>query len=413
MRKLIISLLSPCIFIFVAQAQNRTLEFYISQGNKNSPLLIDFQNQINSAALDSILVKAAQKPQVDANAQLMYAPVFGKLGYDDAITNGGNYSSAVSASQYFLNRNVLNNKYQGIRTQKQSLANQKKVSENDLRRVITNQYLTSYADFSDLSFNESFLKLMLQEKELLKTLVDHGVYKQTDFLSLLIETQTQEMLILQLYAQFKKDFRLLNQVCGINDTGKYALALPVINANAPINIAMSPLLMQYKIDSLKIINDKWAIDLRYKPKFNWFTDAGLMSSTPQNFYQHLGFSAGINFSIPIYDGHQRKYETQKLDIQEDSRSSYQRFFITQYDQQMKQLTDELTSIRQLEQQLKKQTNSSTELITLAKSQLNMGNMPITEFINAVKNYLGINHALNQTQIREFQIINEMNYLLQK
>ena len=138
-----------------------------------------------------------------------------------------------------------------------------------------------------------------------------------------------------------------------------------------------------------------------------------MSSTPQNFYQHLGFSAGINFSIPIYDGHQRKYETQKLDIQEDSRSSYQRFFITQYDQQMKQLTDELTSIRQLEQQLKKQTNSSTELITLAKSQLNMGNMPITEFINAVKNYLGINHALNQTQIREFQIINEMNYLLQK
>jgi outer membrane protein TolC len=413
MRKLIGLLLLSCTCFGEILAQTQTLEFYISQGLKNSPLLIDFQNQINSAAVDSLLVNAAQKPQVDANAQLMYAPVFGNQGYDNAITNGGNYSSAVSVSQIFLNRNILNNKYQGIRTQKLSLANQKKISENDLRRAITNQYLTSYADYSDLSFNETFLKLMLEEKNLLKTLVDHGVYKQTDFLSLLIETQTQEMLILQLEAQFKKDFRLLNQVCGINDTGKYTLNLPVINENAPVNLSLSPLLLQYKIDSLKIINDKWAVDLRYKPKFNWFADAGLMSSTPQNFYQHLGFSAGLNFSIPIYDGHQRKYETKKLDIQEDSRSSYQRFFITQYDQQMRQLTDELTSVRQLEVQLKKQANSATELISLAKSQLNMGNMPITEFINAVKNYLGINHTLNQTQIREVQIINEMNYLLQK
>ncbi len=413
MQNVISLLLLLYINLFNVQAQNQKLEFYISQGFKNSPLLQDYQNQINSASVDSLLVRASQKPQADVNAQLMYAPVFSKFGYDDALTNGGAYSSVFSVSQSFLNRQVLNNKFEGLRTQKQSHTNKRKVSENDLRRTITNQYLTSYADFSDLSFNESFLKLIVEEKELLKTMVEHGVYKQTDFLSLLIETQTQEMLVLQLNTQFKKDVRLLNQICGINDTGKYVLILPEINANAPISLFQSPLLLQYKIDSLKIVNDRWTVNLKYNAKFKWFVDAGLLSSTPQGFFNHLGFSAGLNFSIPIYDGHQRKYEVQKLDIQEDIRGSYQRFFINQYDQQLKQLNEEITSVRQLKQQLKKQAITASELITMAKSQLNVGNMPITEFINAIKNYLGINHNLNQAQIREFQLINEINYLMQK
>ncbi len=413
MQNVINLLLLLYISSFNVQAQNQKLEFYISQGFKNSPLLQDYQNQINSASVDSLLVRAGQKPQADVNAQLMYAPVFSKFGYDDALTNGGTYSSVFSVSQSFLNRQVLNNKFEGLKTQKKSQKNKRKVSENDLRRTITNQYLTSYADFSDLSFNESFLKLIMEEKELLKSMVEHGVYKQTDFLSLLIETQTQEILVLQLNTQFKKDVRLLNEICGITDTGKYVLTLPEISENEPISLAQSPLLLQYKIDSLNIVNDRWTVNLKYNAKFKWFADAGLMSSTPQGLSNHLGFSAGVNFSIPIYDGHQRKYEIQKLDIQEDTRGFYQRFFITQYDQQLKQLNEEINSVRQLKQQLKKQAGTATELITMAKSQLNIGNMPITEFINAIKNYLGINHNLNQAQIREFQLINEINYLMQK
>jgi len=413
MRNFIISLLLLWFSFTYIHAQNQKLEFYISQGLKNSPLLFDYQNQFNSTSMDSLLVQAAQKPQANVIAQMMYAPGFNKFGYDESITNGGNYSSVFSVSQNIFNRKVLNNKYEGLRTQKQSISNQRKISENDLKRTITNQYLTAFADYSDLAFSESFLKLILEEKELLKTLVEHGVYKQTDFLSLLIETQTQEMVVSQLNAQFHKDISLLNQVCGINDTGKYVLTIPEISNAAPISLSQSPLLFQYKIDSLKIVNDKWAVDLRYKPKLNWFADAGLLSSTPENFYNHPGFSVGINFSIPIYDGHQRKYDYQKLGMQEDTRDSYQRFFITQYYQQLKQLNDELASVRNIEQQLKKQSITATELITMAKSQLNNGNIPITEFINAVKNYLNINHNLNQTQIREFQLINEMNYLLQK
>jgi outer membrane protein TolC len=64
-------------------------------------------------------------------------------------------------------------------------------------------------------------------------------------------------------------------------------------------------------------------------------------------------------------------------------------------------------------QLEKQLNTANELIILAKAQLNNGNMPITDFLNASKNYIKINRDLNQTQIKTLQIINELNYLMQQ
>ena len=45
---------------------------------------------------------------------------------------------------------------------------------------------------------------------------------------------------------------------------------------------------------------------------NWFADAGFLTSTPWNFYRHFGYSAGVSLSIPIYDGHQKEKEKQKL-----------------------------------------------------------------------------------------------------
>ena len=59
------------------------------------------------------------------------------------------------------------------------------------------------------------------------------------------------------------------------------------------DIAKSPSYIQYKIDSIRIENEKMAIDIRYKPKVNWFADAGFLTSNPWNFYKHFGYSAGI------------------------------------------------------------------------------------------------------------------------
>ncbi|MDP4266986.1 MAG: TolC family protein [Bacteroidota bacterium] len=399
--------------LYLIEGRTQTLDNFIKSGLQNSPLLKDYQNQISSFSIDSLMIKASQKPQINGNAQALYSPSYNNFGYDEAITNGGNYSALAGISQPFLNRKTLENKYDNTRIQKLSVGNTLKISVNDLKRLITNQYITAYSDYSDLSFNNSFLKLMHDEDGILKQLVENGLYKQTDYLSFLIETQSQEMLVKQLNTQLKKEINLLNQICGIADSGNYEINYPELTKQLPANPQSSPLFMQFKIDSLKITNQKNAVDIRYKPKFNWIADAGLLSSTPENLYRHFGYSAGINFSMSIYDGEQRKLDYQKLSILENTRNNYEIFFKRQYNQQLKQMNEELNSISEMRVQLNKQLKTAENLIAIEKAEMNTGNISITDYINAKKNYININRSLNQIKIRELQIINDWNYLMQK
>ena len=61
-------LLSLFFFIQVVIAsfgQKNNLDYYVNQALTNSPLLVDFQNQLLSFRLDSQLIHAALRPQVN------------------------------------------------------------------------------------------------------------------------------------------------------------------------------------------------------------------------------------------------------------------------------------------------------------------------------------------------------------
>jgi len=232
-------------------------------------------------------------------------------------------------------------------------------------------------------------------------------------LSLLIESQAQEIVSQQLQIQYRKDFHTLDQICGIADSVTESLFLPEIQPEFQLDIKTSPLLMQYKIDSLRIDNDKKAVDIRYVPKFNWFADAGLMSSDPTSVYKHFGVSAGFNLNFPIYDGHQKKIDYQKFDVLENTRQSYLNFNKNQLSVQVKQLNVELADSKMVEENLKLQLKTIDELVTLSKMQLNAGNTTIVEFVTVLRNYIDINRSYNQAIVQKFQIINELNYYLQQ
>ena len=395
----------------IAYNQSRTLDFYLNEGVQNSPLLKDYYNQVNSSLLDSLLIRSSKMPQVEAKSQLLYSPVYGNFGYDEVVTDGGNYMGVVGVTQNILNRRNLNNKFQSVNIQRQTATNSSKISIAELKRIITEQYLASFADFNELTFNKSFLAFAYKENEIIRQFVSQGLCKQTDYLSLQIETQTQEILVSQLASQFQKDLRQLNQLCGLNDTGSYKLSLPELKINGSPDINKSPLFVQYKIDSLRIENEKAAIDVRYQLKMNWFADAGFLTSTPWNFYRHFGYSAGLSLSIPVYDGNQKNHEKQKLSLAENTRSSYENKFRNQFDQQIQQLNDELKSLRIITSQLEKQLSTSEQLVNALRSQLETGIIQMTEYINAVKNLRYINKNLSDNQIRIQQVINELNYLL--
>jgi hypothetical protein len=410
LKRFCLILLFSCLTV-LAKNQSRNLDFYLKEGIQNSPLLKDYRNQIKSATSDSLLIKAAKKPLVEAKSQLQYSPVYDNFGYDEVITDGGNYTAVMGVSQQFFNKKELDNKYESVGLQRLALDNSSTLSANELNKLITDQYLTAYSVYSDLLFNRIFLKLSRDENDIIAVFVKNGICKQTDYLSLVLETQSQEILVNQLNGLFRKEQTLLNKLCGLNDTAIYSLEEPRIEIRGMPDIVKSPGYIQFKIDSMRIENEKSAIDIRYKPKVNWFADAGFLTSNPWNFYQHFGYSAGISLNFPIYDGKQKEIEKQKLELNENSRRNYEESFRKQYFQQIQQLYEELKILDKTSEQTEIQLATSDQLVRALKDQLEKGIIQMTEYINAIKNFRSINRNLILVNLWKFQVINEMNFLL--
>jgi len=391
--------------------QTRNLEFYLDQGIHNSPLLNDYRNQIRSASSDSLLIRAAKNPLVEVKSQLLYAPSYRNFGYDEIVTDQGNYTAVMGISLPLFNKREINNKYEAVDIQKRTLNNSSQISINELKKVITEQYLTSFASYTDFLFNRNFLELLEKENVIVKQFVNNGIAKQTDYLSLLVETQSEEMMVTQIKSQYRKDLMLLSQLCGLNDSTWYELTDPRIEMKGAPDITKSPAYIQYKIDSIRIENEKTAIDIRYKPKINWFADVGFLTSNPWNFYNHFGYSAGVSLNIPVYDGKQRGIEKQKLGFNENSRQAYQDTYYKQYFQQIQQLNLELSSLNEMSSLVENQLRTSEQLLSTLKEQLESGIIQMTEYINAIKNFKTTSRSINLLKMQKLQVINEMNFLL--
>lgn len=387
-----------------------SVDYYIQKGLENSPLLKGFSNQLLSGKLDSLLIQANYQPQVNQVSQAMYAPTTKNFGYDEAITNGANYSAVVNVVQPLFNKKIRNNQFQNIALLNQTIEADAKITAADLRQGITSQYLTAYADYTSIEFNQSTLNLLKDEQALLKSLTDQGIYLQTDLMNLAISVTAQKITIRQEFIQYKNSLAVLNFICGINDTSTVILNKPDVRIHNSFNINNSPAMMKFKIDSLKNVNSNLLIDMNYRPKLSAFADAGFMAVLPQNIPHNFGTSFGLNFTLPVYDGKQRKLQYGKTLLAENSRLDYKAFYSSQYKQQINQLTEQLKLTDELILGIRDQLSEQEKLIALYKIEIEKGLVRFLDFLNTVNNYTQTKNSLTVSEMNRLQIINQMNYL---
>ncbi|HEX2975699.1 MAG TPA: TolC family protein [Bacteroidales bacterium] len=397
----------------VSFPQARSLEYYLGKASENNPQINEYRNLALTAISDSILVNSSRKPLIEGNTLLQYSPYSRNFGYDEAITDGGNYTVTGGISQSIFNGKEYQNRYSSAAITRRASENNARIAEKELKKMITDQYLTAFSDQSDLNFNLGFLKLYQDELAIAESFVSAGTWKQTDYLSLVIESRTQAILVKELRNRYRKDIMLLHRICNLNDTATYELAEPQISPEELPGLARDPGFNRFMFDSLRIENEKQAIDIRYRPKVKWFADAGLMTSNPWNFYRHFGVSAGLSLNVPIYDGNQRNVEKGKLAYEENSRSAYRQNYINLYRVNITELQEDLRSFDTIMEELDKQLVSAESLVSALKNELNTGIAEMTEYINAVRNLRSAAHDLNMVKIRKMQTINEMNFLLIK
>ena len=403
-----ISILFFLVFVGLPKAQ--TLDGFLVNGLKNSPLLKDYINQVRSGRVDSSLVAATYKPQVNLASQIMIAPSAKNFGYDEAITNGGNFSGVVSANQSLFNKKIKSEQFKTIQLTNQSLQITKKLSETELKKTITNQYLTSYADYAQIQFNKSVLKLLEGESGTLKVLAEKGIYLQTDYMNLITSIQNQKISIKQIFIQYKNDLATLNYICGINDTSTVELQRPTVQLENKFDVNNSLQMAQFHIDSMKNTNQKALVALNYRPQLSAFADAGFNAISPVDIPFRFGASVGLNFSMPLYDGKQRKEQYTKISIAEETRKYYKDFYKKQFSQQYLQLKEQLKLNDELIADIKGQLTNQEQLIGLYKTEIEKGLVRFLDFLIVINNYVSTKNSLTVAEMNRLQIINQLNYL---
>jgi outer membrane protein TolC len=405
------SLISFVIILFLGNIVNaHPLDFYINTALKNSPLLKDYNNQLLSAGFDSLLVKASYKPQVTQNTQVLY-PISGKnFGYDESITNGGNYSALVNVIQPLLNKKFIKGQIESVSLSSHALQVNTKITEIDLKKSVTGQYLTTFTNYNQLLSNKSVLKLLVDEQSVLKQMIDKGVYLVTDYMNLSVSIKAQQIAIKQSFIQYKNDLNLLNFLCGIADSSTVVLENPGITLNNIFDVNNSPVMEQFKIDSLKNLNSKYLVDLNYLPKLHAFADGGFNATMPKNIPTNFGTSFGLNLTMVIFDGKQRKLQYDKLALAENTRAYYRNYYTTQYKQQFFQLEEQLKLTNELIGAYKSQLADQEKLIDLYKIEIEKGLVRFMDFVTIVTNYTTTKSNFSMAEINRLQIINQMNYL---
>jgi len=387
---------------------NRSLDYYLANAAQNSPLIKELANQQLSAGLDSLRIRRLSGPQVSANSIADYAPAFKGFGYDLAISNGGIYNATVNVTQPILNRAFIRAQLQDILVRRDSLGNTSRINQADLKKNVINQYIQAFTDQNQFSFQQDVLKLLTGQENILKPLVRSGVYRQSDYLTLLVSRQSQEVTVAQQKILVQNDLGALNLLCGISDTTYTTLMDPAIVRGTPRELARNPLYLKYSLDSLRLQSLRQSLNAYYRPKLSWFADAGFESSTLA-FYRHYGTRFGLNFTLPIYDGRIRRIGYKQLSIGERIRQNYKSFFEKQYSQQVLALTQQLASTEALVAKIRMQLHYSSMLIDVDRKLLNLGDLKITDYLLALNAYRTNQFTLSQQDLSRMLLINQLNY----
>jgi len=217
--------------------------------------------------------------------------------------------------------------------------------------------------------------------------------------------------MVQARLQYKNDYATLNYLAGVADTTIVdSLVYPSLQRAYMLPDSKTSIFFaQYKLDSLKIVNSRQQLDYTYKPKINAFADGGFNSDFMGQAYKNFGTSIGFSFSIPLYDGGQKKMQYKKFSLQEETRENYRAFFDVQYKQQIAQLNQQINENEKLLPQINDQIKYSRALIKVDTKLLETGDVKIADLILAINNYLAVKNLETQTIISKLQLINQLNY----
>jgi outer membrane protein TolC len=425
-KKIVISLMLLIADLFIINAQERDIDFYIGHAKENSPLINQAENEKKIVSLDlQQMNRILYKPEINVISGFTFSPIITRddntrsfhlvsegatdyIGHDLALTDGGQYQALVSMRQPLLS----GSKYRAY-VNKADISHQ--INENnitltihELEQVVGYQYLLCIRSLKESENSLSLIRNLKAQYELIQKLVENGVYKQTDLMLMQIELENYNLEYKGYKAEYISNLYDLNLICGISDTIVARLQDVDFKIN-PKTVVKSMFLAGFKLDSLNILSDQAVNELKYKPQLDLIADAGL-NAAYLPYPRRLGLSAGLALTWNIFDGHQKNIQREKSTVNLQTLEFRKSNFMTQNEISRNKILNQINSVKERIMLNEMQTDKYKHLAEAYSKELSLGEASIMDFKNLLKDIAAKNQELLQLRMEKQFFINSYNYL---
>lgn len=417
-------LICPLFLLFISRSSGQnTLDDFLKAATENSPLVHDNQNLSKVNELEAERLKAFyRKSQVSVTGNFLFSPIVSTdnnqtqlepnpssanqyYGYDLSATNGGLYQGLINFSQPLFNGGKAFEE-QAVLMAETNL-NTARLSNHDLEKLVTDQYILCLQDQNQMAFADSMTNLLKEQTQLVRKMVEGGLLKQSDLALVKIEHQNYEGLYATYKGTYQRDLMDLNVLSGIGDTTLVMIEDPHLTLKQEETNAN--FLQKYRLDSLNLLATQKVFNAKYKPQLNLIANTGLNAVYVPTIPNRFGFSAGLNFTWNIFDGHQRDITRSKTEIQLETVSFYKQNFLNQNQVRKTRALNELKSYEDrlaiMEDQLKEYEN----VMRTYTREILQGQLSIISYITILKNRSMVQRDYIMLQTNRLLLINMYNY----
>jgi len=397
------------------------LDYFIDQAVKHSPALNEHRNLQASNQIQSRLNRAQHSAfQLSITGDYLFTPYFNNhgdlittnpspeaIGYDIGLFNGGLYSAQVNLEHSLFNGRLMNALNQQVQIQGENYQYGFTLELHNLNKEVTAQYLHVLQFSRHIRLSQEVTADLEQQLKLTGEMVKQGYARTQDYLLLQIELKSQLMSLRDVKQQYKSNLLQLYALCGMQDTALVnidSLALRPASSKIASNFTR-----RYELDSLAAATGQTLFETKYQPQLQFFFNTGLNAVQLQDIQRKFGMSAGLNFSLALFDGNQKGLSRQQVFTTYQTISEYRQFSERGIALQRHNLLSQLEALQENLETLSGQIEDYKHLIDISAKQLQQGNVSMIDYLILLRNSTELRKSKIEMEITYQLAINNYNY----
>jgi outer membrane protein TolC len=398
-----------------------SLDYFLNKAGDQSPALKEYRNLQAGNQVQSKLNHAQNSAfQVSVTGNYLFTPYFNNngdlvssdpapkaVGYDIALFDGGLYSAQVNVERNLFNGSLIHALDRQLHIQGENYQYGFNLERHSLDKSVTEQYLNTLQSLLLRTLSREVVDNIGQQLELTGEMMKKGYAQTQDYLLLQIEVKNQTVALCEARQQYKSNVLQLYALCGIQDTAVVEISPVELDLSRPI--LKSNFTQKYILDSLAVVAEQALFETKYQPQLQAFVNTGLNAVQLQHIQRKFGMSAGLNLSVPLFDGHQKSLTRQQNHIIQQTIRDYRRFSEREIMLQRANLQSQIESLKKNIESMSGQIRDYNSLLELSAKQLQQGNISMIDYMTLLRNFVDLRKNKIGTEMDYQRALNDYNY----